>query len=98
MLSVTLTRPQRIAFGGRVLPDVVAFDFPWFDGEAPSFVDVLSPTRTVVIDGTAYAPFTKTILSGTFCGGFRVFESTPVSGQTPVAWCLSDAHRFVMAR
>ena len=83
-------------FRGRVWPGVVVFDLPWLEGEEPSVVESVPSLGSIVIDGNAGVTPAANGFAGYLAGRIRLYNGD--SKDTPISWCYSTAHRFVLSR
>jgi hypothetical protein len=96
LASLAAPTVHEITFGGRVEPERVSFDIPGpsHSEEEPTFVDSISDSRALVVDGRVWASLlSSTRLEGLLDGRFQVFEA----GRS-IAECRSTNHQFVMQR
>jgi hypothetical protein len=82
-------------FRGRVEPGLVLFDLPWLDDELPSILERSPSLGSIVIDGHVAVTPSASGFAGRLAGRISLYSD---STDTPIAWCYSTAHRFVLSR
>ena len=79
-----------------VWPGFGLFDLPWLDGEDPSIVESLPSLGSIVIDGYVAVTPAANGFAGKLAGRIGLYNGD--SRDTPISWCYSTAHRFLLSR